>query len=196
MPTQSSGPISFADLRNFLGTGAPTSFNQFYRGGTYVPNIVPNDHVPTAGEINIQEMYSTWVLKTLTFTINVGSYASSGLPGKKGTLYGYGLAVKGGTFGSISQNTFLTPNGPVTIEGLYFSTSNHAWNLQLSGASAPVDDDTSFGSMTVTGYDVNGVRSAATSTQTTGTARKWTWVVTSTSHPTSGTIDCTINYYG
>ena len=194
MPTQSSGPISFADLRNFLGTGAPTSFNQFYRGGTYVPDIVPNDHVPTTGEINIQEMYSTWIQKTLSFTITVGHHGAG--KSKKGNLYGYGIAVKGGAFGSISQNTFLTPSGPVTIEGLYYNTTSRSWNLQLSGASAPADDYTSFGAMTVEGFNVNGVRTAATSTQTSGTARKWTWVVTSTAHPTSGTINCTINYYG
>jgi hypothetical protein len=193
MPTQSSGPISFLDLKNFLGTGVPTSLNDFYRAGTYVPDISPNDHVPTSSTITMQEMYDTWARKTLSFTITVGTHA---LTKKKGSLYGYGVGVKSSSFGSISQNSFLTPFGPITIEGLYFSTSNHAWHLQLSSTSAPTDTDLTFTSASITGYDINGVRSSATSTITSGTARRWNWVVTSTSHPASGSINCTINYYG
>jgi hypothetical protein len=195
MPTQSSGPISFLDLKNFLGTGTPTSFNEFYRAGTYVPDIVPNDHVPTTGAISMQEMYDTWINKTLSFTITVGSYTPSG-GSKKGALYGYGVNIDSGTFGSISQGTFLTPNGVMTIEGLYFNTANHAWYLQLSSTASPSNSDSSFESVAVTGYSINGVRSAATASTTSGTARSWHWVVSSTSHPASGTIDCTINYYG
>lgn len=193
MPTQSSGPISFADLRSFLGTGSPVSFNNLYRGGTFVPDITPNNHVPPSGSIDLQDMYDTWANKTLAFTITVGSVAASS---KKGRYYGYGVTKKGGAFGSISTNSFLTPQGPVTIEGLYYSTNTHAWHLHLAAVSAPVDSDLSFKSVALTGYPFSGVRNAATTSQAVGNTRRWNWVVTSTSHPTSGTIACTLNYYG
>lgn len=193
MPTPSSGQISFLNLQNTFGTGSPVSFSQLYRGGTYVPDITPDNSIPTSGPIEIDDFYGTWGRKTLSFTITVG--ASTG-KGKKGSLYGYGLLVKGATFGSISNSTFLTPNGTMTIEGLYYSTGSSTWHLQLSSTSAPANTDLSFRSVSVSGYSINGIRSAATSTQTVGTARRWNWVVGSTAHPTSGTITCTLNYYG
>ena len=193
MPTQSSGPISFADINSALGTGTPLSFDQLYRGGIFVPNITPNDDIPTSGEINMQEMYSTWANKVLSFTITVGTV---NVAGKKGRYYGYGVTKKGGSFGSISTDTFLTPSGPITIEGLYYSTGTHAWHLHLSSASAPSDTDLSFRSVSMSGYNINGIRSNATTNQPIGTSRRWNWVVKSTTHPTSGTVACTLNYYG
>jgi hypothetical protein len=192
MPTQSSGPISFADLNTFLGTGRPLSINELYRGGTYVPDITPNDHVPATGAVNLQELYDTWANKTLNFTINVGSVTVS----RKGYYYGYGVTTKGGSFGSISVSTFLTPSGPITIEGLYYSTGTQAWHLHLSSASAPSDTDLTFRSVSMSGYNINGVRANATSNQPIGTVRRWNWHVKSTAHPTSGTVSCSLNYYG
>jgi len=190
MPTPSSGQISFLNLQNTFGTGSPVSFAQLYRGGTFVPNITPDNAIPTAGAISIDDFYGTWGRKTLTFTITVG--AAAGKKGKKGSLYGFGQG-----FGSISSNTFLTPNGIMTIRGLYYSAGNAKWNLSLSGpGAAPADTDLSFRQVSVSGYNINGVRSARTSTSTSGTTRTWTWSVTNTSHPTSGTITCNIQYYG
>lgn len=191
MPTQSSGPISFSDLNSALGTGTPVSFNQLYRGGTFVPNITPNNDIPTSGTINMQEMYSTWANKTLAFTITVGSIPVS----RKGYYFGYGATTKGGSFGSISNRTFLTPNGPMSIDGLYYSTLSHAWHIHISSAAAPADTDLTFKNVNITGF-FNGIRSARTTTQVAGTSRRWNWIVKSTSHPTSGTIACTLNYYG
>lgn len=197
MPTPSSGPISFLNLRNAFGVPTPTPLDQMYRGGPYTPNIAVNNDVPTSGTISLQEFYSTWGRKTMVFTINVGS---TPIPYKKGkgSYYGYGVLgkKKGGSFGSISQDTFLTPLGTMVIEGLYFSTGTNAWHLQLRTTASPPDTDLSFRSVSVTGYSINGVRSARTSTQVTGTARRWNWQVTNSSHPSSGTITCSINYYG
>lgn len=193
MPTQSSGPISFNDLKNFLGTGTPIAFNSLYRGGDYVPDITPNNDIPTAGAIDLQDMYNTWTNKTLAFTITVGSVLASS---KKGRFYGYGRTSKGDSFGSISTDNFLTPLGPLTIEGLYYSTNTQAWHLHLSSVSAPANSDLAFRSVAISGYPFTGTRVAATSTQAVGNTRRWNWSVKSTSHPTSGTIACTLNYYG
>jgi hypothetical protein len=198
MPTPSSGPISFLTLRNAFGVPTPTPINQMYRGGAYTPSIGVNNAVPVSGAISLQNFYSTWGRKTMVFTINVGS---TPIPYKKGkgSYYGYGiggLKKKGGSFGSISQDTFLTPTGTMVIEALYFSTGTNAWHLQLRSTAAPADSDLSFLSVSVSGYSINGVRSARTSTQATGTARRWNWQVPSASHPSSGTITCSINFYG
>jgi hypothetical protein len=193
MPTQSSGPISFLDIKNALGTSSPLSFNELYRGGSYVPDITPNNDIPTSGAIDMQEMYSTWGNKTLTFTITVGSTTASS---KKGRFYGYGILNKGGSFGSISTNSFLTPSGPMTIDGFYYSTNTHAWHLNLSSVSAPANSDLAFRNISISGFPFSGVRSSATTTQVVNNTRRWNWVVKSTAHPTSGVVTCTLNYYG
>ena len=186
MPTPSSGPISFSNLRDTFGV-SPTPINQLYRAGPHVPNITNNDAIPTSGPVSLNEYYSTWGNKTLTFTVTVGSKSG----GKKGTLFGFGSG-----YGSIDTHTFLTPNGIMTIEGLYYSTANSSWHLQLSSSSAPNDADLSFKQVSVTGYNIGGVRSARTNTTTSSNSRRWAWHVTDTAHPTSGTITCSIQYYG
>lgn len=188
MPTQSSGPISFADINSALGTGTPLSFNQLYRGGPFVPDITPNSDIPTSGEINMQEMYDTWGIKTKSFTVTVGTHNSGK---KKGALFGFGTG-----FGSISNGTFLTYNGTMTITGLYYSTTDQAWFLTISSTSSPADNNSTFVNVSVSGYSIGGVRGSATNTQVVGNSREWEWSVLSTSHPTSGTIACTLHHYG
>ena len=189
MPTPSSGQISFLNLQNTFGTGSPVSFSQLYKGGTYVPNITPNNSIPTSNTISIDDFYSTWGSKTLTFTLTVGT--TSGKK-KKGSLFGFGTG-----FGSISNSTILTPSGVMTIRGLYYSTGNAKWHLSLSHTgSAPADSDLSFVRVSVSGYNINGVRAARTNTSASGTTRQWAWSANSTAHPTSGTVTCTIQYYG
>lgn len=190
MPTPSSGPISFQNLNNTFGTGVPVSMQTLYRGGDNVPNITPDNTIPTAGAISLHDFYATWGRKTLSFTITVGS--GPAVSGGKGTLYGY----KQSEFGSISASSFLTPNGTMTIKELTYSAGAGSWRLHLGSTSAPADTDLSFRSVAVTGYTVNGVRSARTTTSADSTSRIWAWNVGSVSHPTSGTITCTLNYYG
>ena len=194
MPTQSSGPISFADINTALGTGTPLSFNQLYRGGSFVPNITPNSDIPTSGAINMQEMYNTWGTKTKSFTMTVGS---TGGKSGKGYLYGFGLmGASPGQFGSLSSRTFLTANGTMTIDGLYYSTTTHAWHLHLSSSSLPPNTDVTYVSLSVSGY-FNKFRSAASSTQVAGLTRRWNWTMPpGSTYPASGTVACTINYYG
>jgi hypothetical protein len=195
MPTPSSGQISFLNLQNTFGTGSPVSFAQLYRGGTFVPNITPNNAIPTASATSISNFYGTWGRKTLTFTMNIGSHSSTKTG--KGTLYGFGLLSGSGSFGSISSNTFLTPNGTMVVQGLYYSAGNGQWHLQLAqSGAAPADTDLSFRQVSIAGYNINGIRSARTATSTIGTARQWRWTVSKSSHPTSGTVACTIQYYG
>jgi len=41
MPTPSSGPISFLNLKTAFGTSGPVPIDTFYRGGSNVPDIAP-----------------------------------------------------------------------------------------------------------------------------------------------------------
>lgn len=51
--------MSFYDLGNFFGPPPTTSyyvhFNNYYRGGSYVPNISQNNAIPTSGQIQINQ---------------------------------------------------------------------------------------------------------------------------------------------
>jgi hypothetical protein len=193
MPTPSSGSLSFATLRDAFGTGNPVSFQQLYRGGAFVPNISTNGEVPLNGAISLHELYSKWSNKTLSFTINVGQ-STGGQKGKKGILYGFGSG-----FGSIvgGAPSFLTPVGTLTIRGLYYSTNSNHWHLQLGGTATVPNNNLPFKQVNVTGYNFNGLISTASSTLAVGaTARRWNWTNSGNSHPVSGTISCSINYYG
>jgi hypothetical protein len=185
MPTPSSGPISFLNLKNAFGTSNPVPINTLYRGGSNVPNISPNTTIATSGQTSLHDYYSAWGNKTLSFTVTVGSSIAI----KKGPVFGYGNG-----FGSISASSFLTPSGTMIIQGLYFDTVSSNWHLELGSTTTPANSDLSFKQVSVTGYSVGGIRSAGTST-TVGTSRYWQWSA-STSHPTSGTIICSIQYYG
>jgi hypothetical protein len=187
MPTPSSGPISFLNLKNAFGTSNPVPINTLYRGGANVPNISPNIDIATSGQTSLNDYYSAWGNKTLSFTITVGS--STSVNKKKGTVFGYGSG-----FGSISASSFLTPVGTITIRALYYDTGTSRWWLELGSTSAPPNSDLSFKQASVTGYSIGGVRSAGVSTVV-GTSRYWKWSASS-AHPISGTITCAIQYYG
>lgn len=196
MPTPSSGPISFLNLKNVFGAPSPEPINLLYRGGAYVPNITPNNDVPTSGEISLQEFYSTWGNYSLSFNMTIGSHSAKG---KKGLYYGYASNVQGASFGSIGSNTFLTPNGTMTVRGLFYSTGDASWNLWLSSSSAPSDTDLVVKQIAVNGYSIggDGIRSARTGTGVSGTSRYWKWsTFKKATFPTSGTVSCTLSYYG
>jgi len=186
MPTPSSGPISFLNLKNAFGTSNPVSINTLYRGGSNVPNISPNTTIATSGQTSLHDYYSAWGNKTLSFTVTVGSSTGGK---KKGSVYGYGSG-----YGSISGGSFLTPSGTMSVQALYYDTGTSHWHLELGSTTTPANSDLSFKQVSVTGYSVGGIRSAGTST-TVGTSRYWKWSA-STFHPTSGTITCSIQYYG
>lgn len=198
MPTPSSGPISFQQLQAAFGTNSPVSINNLYRGGIYVPNIPVDNAIPTSGTISLNEFYNAWGRKSISFTMTVGSH-STGTKKKKGggSLFGAGRLSDGTTFGSISAPTFLTPSGVVNVVGMYFDTGSSSWTLQLSSASTPPDSYMAFSTVAVSGYTVNTtVLNRTSSTTQSGSTRNWHWTGHGTSHPISGTVSCTLHYYG
>lgn len=59
MVLQSSGAISLNDIQNEFGGANPIGLNEYYRGGSYVPNITANNSIPTSGAISLSNFYGT-----------------------------------------------------------------------------------------------------------------------------------------
>ena len=53
MPTPSSGPISFLNLKTAFGTSGPVPIDTLYRGGSNVPDIAPNSDIPEIGRAHV-----------------------------------------------------------------------------------------------------------------------------------------------
>jgi len=57
MVLQTSGQITLADVQSEFGGGAPININEYYRGGTYVPDTAANSNIPTSGQISLSNFY-------------------------------------------------------------------------------------------------------------------------------------------
>lgn len=57
MALPSSGAISLNSLQTEYGGSNPISINEYYRGGSLVPNTTPNNSIPTSGAINLNNFY-------------------------------------------------------------------------------------------------------------------------------------------
>lgn len=55
MTLQTTGAISISDLKNEFG--GPNDLGEYYRGGSYVPNIGQNGSIPTSGSISLSQFY-------------------------------------------------------------------------------------------------------------------------------------------
>lgn len=81
MTLPTSGPISLSDIQAEFGGIAPTSLNEYYAGGAYVPagTTGTNGPVPSSGVIGLASFYGTTKAPTITLTGRTVSYASGGL---------------------------------------------------------------------------------------------------------------------
>ena len=66
MAMQTSGEISIQDLKIFFGAGGTRGMSDFYRGGTFVPDISANSGIPTSGEIALSDFYGSQAQRTVT----------------------------------------------------------------------------------------------------------------------------------
>lgn len=81
MTLPSSGPISLSDIQAEFGGAAPTSLNEYYAGGAYVPAGASgtNGPVPSSGVIGLASFYGTTKAPTIALTGRTVSYTSGGL---------------------------------------------------------------------------------------------------------------------
>jgi hypothetical protein len=69
MALQTSGQISIDNLRSEFGdTPGDDGLNEYYRGGTYVPNTAQNSAVPTGGQIALSNFYGAAAAIPIPFT--------------------------------------------------------------------------------------------------------------------------------
>lgn len=82
MTLPTSGSLSLIMIQTEFGAPASTGLTDFYRGGTYVPNISANANVPTSGVIGILDFYgaskgSSSLTVTASPTSALGSVTTS-----------------------------------------------------------------------------------------------------------------------
>lgn len=58
MTLPASGAISLSDIQTEFGGSNPISINEYYKGGTYVPNTTVNVNIPTSGVITFSNFYN------------------------------------------------------------------------------------------------------------------------------------------
>ena len=61
MAIPSSGPLTLTDIQTEFGGATPTSLNEYYAGGSYVPSGTSGTYgaVPSSGQISLQNFYGT-----------------------------------------------------------------------------------------------------------------------------------------
>ena len=69
MPIKVSGPISMQDIVDEFGGDAPHNLDEYYRGGSRVPNANINVNVPSSGAIAVGNFYGA--SKIIYFTIEM-----------------------------------------------------------------------------------------------------------------------------
>ena len=66
MALPSTGAITLNAIQTEFGGVNPIGINEYYRGGTYVPDITANAAIPTSGQISFSNFYVTLAANTAT----------------------------------------------------------------------------------------------------------------------------------
>jgi len=61
MTLPASGAIDFNSIQTEFGGTNPIGLNEYYNGGSYVPNYSNNANIPTSGSFSINSFYNTSV---------------------------------------------------------------------------------------------------------------------------------------
>ena len=119
MTLQSSGAISLANVQSEFGSSNPIGINEYYRGGSNVPNSSANSSIPTSGTISLSNFYGG-VAATAdnTFTLVVGANIVSS---KFASSSEYGAADTSSILPNIQNGGVTTNNLAVseTIDKFY-----------------------------------------------------------------------------
>jgi len=120
MALQSSGTISHDNIQTEFGGANPISLSEYYRGGTYVPNISQNNSIPTSGTISEANFYSTQnkVYYNITISANTNNYVLNTAK----VLTGYVAGVMVVTL-TINSGVYVSS----TTTGAYALTVDTSW---------------------------------------------------------------------
>lgn len=79
MAIPGSGTVTLAMLQTEFGGANPIGLNEYYRGGTYVPNTGTNAAVPTSGAISLSNFYGAAAASPCTVNIDWGYVSGTGV---------------------------------------------------------------------------------------------------------------------
>lgn len=135
MAVRASGALPFSEIQTEFGGAAPISLNEYYRGGSYVPNgPAANAGIATAGAISMNSFYGS--VREFAFTIsanvtnaNIRSLAvSAGWDGSSPVRVtiasGVWLSGSFGTAAATISGSF--PNGVTLVNNGYIAGSGGA----------------------------------------------------------------------
>tara|TARA_E500000331_G_scaffold358220_1_gene423480 strand:+ start:12303 stop:14666 length:2364 start_codon:yes stop_codon:yes gene_type:complete len=143
---QSSGAISINDLATEFGGSAPHALNEYFKGGTLVPNISINSGVPTSGVISLDDFYGAAAAAPISFTGQGTTSITLTWPSSTGT-YSVGCVVTSATATDspktatlaistvASTNIITSPTLGSRITGGWTSVGDGVGELNLDRAS-------------------------------------------------------------
>lgn len=137
MTLQGSGTISINDIRAEFGGTNPASLNQYYRGGSFVPNTSVNSGVPTSGPIALEDFYGAsnssgdvtinsvnWIDVSGDTLAQTNSVTISGLgTGVQATIEYTSTNTTGDVFGIKNNVAFTNTTTVVNGDSIRFETS-------------------------------------------------------------------------
>jgi len=133
MALQSSGAISFDNLRNEYSNSGSIALSEMYKGGSFVANHSNNPNVPTSGTIAMSNFYgANNTAPSWSMTLTVGGFQS------KTSEFGYGAIGtsqdNNPTYGSVTDNTVDILGGAFFREVKHLSVGN-TLVLEIDGGS-------------------------------------------------------------
>lgn len=157
-------PFSLSQVASEFGASPPYSLLSFVRGGAYVPDITPNNGVPTAAPMSMSQLAGAVNYQSQLITVTEGTSGSLDGGGNGTLLRGY----SNGVMGSRSP-TSVDGN---TINGLYRGDLYSSFVYQSSAITITLSG--TFSQDEFYALEFNG-NTYLTSTATFTSSNTWTW---------------------
>lgn len=149
MALQNSGTITAANIRDEFGGSNPMNLNDYYRGGSLVPDTPTNSGVPTSGTISYADFYGASATPALQFFLSAFGSNANGRTGL-GTTSGdelFPVAV-GSSSGWTDISTRVSHSLGVDNGRLYSWGDNTDGRTGLGITSGNTTTPTQIGSLT------------------------------------------------
>lgn len=153
MALQTSGAISLSNVQSEFGGSNPIGINEYYRGGSNVPNSTANNSIPTSGQIQLDDFYGGTASSsdnTFNFTMDSGS------TGGKISFSVVGADSNQSYLNNISNGAIITNNLAVslTIEAFSLTQGLSSGVIMRTNSSTGGDDLWTTGN--VRGFTLQG----------------------------------------
>tara|TARA_A100001011_G_scaffold176226_1_gene184840 strand:- start:29213 stop:29908 length:696 start_codon:yes stop_codon:yes gene_type:complete len=119
MTLPSSGALSLNSIQGEFGGSNPIGLNEYYRGGSLVPNHSNTSSIPTSGTIDVQDFYGTSATSPVdlvhTFTMSGLTDVAQGKFIYRYIGYATSSSFAGGAVGSASDTSVASGGTSGTI---------------------------------------------------------------------------------